>query len=222
MTTTLATRTVTFPRVNLLPPEIEEEARFRSVRALLGLAVLGAGLVVGGLYWTASGQVSQAQDDLTASRAEQTRLNAEVTKYAEVPVAYARVAAAEASLSLAMDQEIRYSYILNDLALTIPSSVWLTEITVNQQVDADAASPLVGSWGTPSVSKISFQGLSDGETGIAAWLDALAKNEGYTDPYFTKAELSDEYTGLGVYTFDSDVSLTDQVLSNRYSQKAGK
>ena len=43
-----------------------------------------------------------------------------MTKYADVPKVYAAVDAAEAQLKLAMGHEIRYSFVLNDLSLTIP------------------------------------------------------------------------------------------------------
>ena len=43
-----------------------------------------------------------------------------------MPQVYAQVAAAQAQLTQAMGQEMRYSYVLNDLSLTIPSDVWLT------------------------------------------------------------------------------------------------
>ena len=43
---------------------------------------------------------------------------------------YAQVAAGEAALDLAMGDEVRYSFVLNDLSLTIPNDVWLTRIVV--------------------------------------------------------------------------------------------
>jgi hypothetical protein len=55
---------------------------------------------------------------------------------------------------------------------------------------------------------------------VAAWLDALAKQKGLTQPYFTtstKEPIGDE----AAVTFSSQATLTEDALSQRFAQKAG-
>ena len=71
-------------------------------------------------------------------------------KYAEVPKVYAQVDAAEADLELAMGQEIRYSFVLNDLSLTIPSDVWLEHDQPSPRTWT-APQPITSPLGNPAV-----------------------------------------------------------------------
>jgi Tfp pilus assembly protein PilN len=224
--TTTATETTTtlvgLPRVNLLPPEISAARRLRKVQAGLGVGVGASVLVVGALVLAAAGQVSDAQDDLDASKAQGTALQAETSKYADVPAVYAAVDAKEAQLSLAMGKEIRWSYFLNDLSLVTPGKVWLTSVTVAETVDATpvaGAAPATGI-GTPGIGTVTFAGAGSEHNDVAAWLRALAGQKGLADPYFTRS--TEEKIGeQDSVTFDSQAVITDEALSGRYMQKAG-
>jgi Tfp pilus assembly protein PilN len=224
MTTTLtATRVATLPRVNLLPPEIEEQRRLRKLQAGLGLGVLAAAGVVGLLVLGAVGQVNDAQDELDSSKARGTALEAEAAKFAEVPAVYAQVEAAEAQLSQAMGKEVRWSYFLNDLSLRTPSKVWLTQMSVTQEVDAvAAATPTTPEAAvmTPGIGNVTFSGKGFTHNDVAAWLDALAKQKGLTQPYFTSSTVEDIGSEQAV-TFESQATITEESLSGRFTQKAG-
>ncbi|MEA2346973.1 MAG: hypothetical protein QOG62_760, partial [Thermoleophilaceae bacterium] len=86
MSTQTTIRLATLPQVNLLPPEIEQQRRFRRVQVALGGAVLASIVVAAGLFVVASGQVSSAQDDLDANKAQAAQLNTKVADFAEVPL----------------------------------------------------------------------------------------------------------------------------------------
>jgi Tfp pilus assembly protein PilN len=230
MSTLTVERLATLPRVNLLPPEIEEHRRFRKVQVGLGAGVLAAVGVVGALTLAASATVSDAQSDLDAAKAQQTSLNAQKAQYAEVPLVFAQVDAAHAQLTKAMGQEVRWSYFLNDLSLKAPSKVWLESMTVTQDVDAtDAAAGAVAStttgtpetsYLTPGLGSVTFEGLGYTHNDVAAWLDALAKQKGLTQPYFTssaKEEIGDQTA----VRFSSQATITEEALSKRYTEKPG-
>ena len=126
-----------------------------------------------------------------------------------------------------MGQEVRWSYFLNDLSLKTPSKVWLTKVTVTQNVDQVAGAittpvPTTGAqqWADAGLGSVVLEGKALAHNDVAAWLDALAKQKGLTQPYFTKseAELIDEQR---VMTFDSQATITEDALSGRYTQKAG-
>src|SRR5471030_149767 len=101
-TTPTGVRTATLPKVNLLPTEISEGARFRNLQAAMGLSVLLAAVVIGGLTYVASGDVSDAQDGLTTAQDAGTQLQATVHTFADVPEHYAQAAAADAQRQQAM------------------------------------------------------------------------------------------------------------------------
>lgn len=222
--TTTATETTTtlvaLPRVNLLPPEIGAAHRLRKLQAGLGAGVGASVLVVGALVLAAAGQVADAQDDLDASKARGTTLEAETNKYADVPAVYAAVDAKEAQLSLAMGKEIRWSYFLNDLSLITPGKVWLTNVTVTENVDPAAVAAEPSGLATPGIGTVTFAGKGSQHNDVAAWLRALADQKGLTDPYFSRSTEDAEGTTPSV-TFDSQAVITEDALSGRFTDKAG-
>jgi Tfp pilus assembly protein PilN len=224
LTTGRGTELVTLPRVNLLPPEIEEARRFRKVQTGLGAGVLAAIGAVVVLLLAANGQVSDAQDQLDAEQARETSLQTEVAKYNEVPEVYAAVDAGEAELSQAMAKEIRWSYFLNDLSLNTPGKVWLTSMTATEQVDATAVggAPVAGvtSFGTPGIGTVTFQGKGYTHNDVASWLKALASEKGVADAYFTNSAQEQIGTEDSV-TFKSQAVITEDLLSGRFTDKAG-
>jgi Tfp pilus assembly protein PilN len=217
--TPVRTGTANLPRVNLLPPEIEEARKFRKVQAGLGAGVFASLLVVAGLFVLATNQVNDANDQLDASKATGTQLQAQADKYKTVPLVYAQVDAAEAQLSRAMGKEIRWSYLLNDLSLRTPNKVWLADMTVAQ---SDTVASTAGSTAylTPGIGTIQFSGHAKEYKDVATWLDLLAKQKGFAQPYFTNANKEKIGTFNAVH-FDSKVSITEDALSKRYIQKAG-
>jgi Tfp pilus assembly protein PilN len=211
------------PRVNLLPPEIEQARRFKKVQLGLGAGVLGAVAVVGALTVLATASVGTAQEDLDASKAEGVTLQGQVAKYADVPVVAAKVDAAQAQLALAMGQEVRWSYFLNDLSLTVPGKVWLTSVNVVQNVDTASVPAVVSGAGTtyltPGIASVTFAGTAYKHSDVASWLDALARQKGVSQPYFTNST-KQEIAGEDAVTFASQATVTDDLLSHRWTQKA--
>jgi Tfp pilus assembly protein PilN len=225
MTTLTAHSVATLPRVNLLPPEIGEQRRFRKVQAGLGAGVLAAVGVVVALTLLASAAVSDAQGDVDAATAERAQLQEQQAQYAEVPLVYAQVEAAEAQLGQAMGKEVRWSYFLNDLSLKVPGKVWLTSMTVTQNVEDAAAAavvavPATGTYLTTGIGTVTFQGNGYAHNDVAAWLDALAKQKGLTQAYFSNSTKEKIGTERAV-TFTSQATVTEEALSKRYTQKAG-
>jgi Tfp pilus assembly protein PilN len=223
MSTQTTTRLATLPRVNLLPPEIEEARRFKSVQAGLGAAVLASLVVVAVLFVAAHSQVSKAQHSLDATQAQTTQLNSKITEFAQVPLVYGQVDAARAQLDLAMGQEIRWSYFLNDLSLSIPRHVWIDSMTVASTSAAGAAAvaPVAGQYAATGIGTVAFHGIAFSHNDVAAWLDSLAKEKGYTQPYFSDSTVAPQGSNDKAVTFLSQVTVTEDALSGRYTQKAG-
>jgi Tfp pilus assembly protein PilN len=96
---------------------------------------------------------------------------------------YAQAAAAEAMLTEAMGEEVRYSRFLSDLSLTVPENVWLKSLTFTQ---ADAATPAVGAT-EPAIGSVTVTGVGFSHDDVAVWLESLAGQSGYTNPYFSSS-----------------------------------
>jgi Tfp pilus assembly protein PilN len=226
MSATLAVRPqtlTTLPHVNLLPQEIQEESRFRNVRAGLGLAVLLVALIIGFLYWQARGDVDTAQTQLNQAQAQQVGLDAKITTYSNVPKVLAQVDLAKAQLVTAMGPEVRYSFLLNDITLTIPNNVWLTQLTVQQKLPtsikagATSGTATGAQWTPPGIGNVTFAGTAMTYNDVAAWLDSFAKSPNYSGVYLNTAT-----TGLisktSVVQFTSVANTTPHAYSNRYAK----
>lgn len=220
----VGTGTRALPRVNLMPPEIAEAAKFRRFQ----LAMVGAGLaaiaVVGALTYSAHQSVSHAKSTLATAQAQQTSLQNELTGLQSVRDVYTQVAAKKAMLSQAMSPEIRWSYYMTDLSLKIPQNVWLTSVTASEQGTTSAAPSASAAAATSvlpaGIGTVTFAGTAFSHDDVATWLDALAKERGFTNAYFTnstKAAIGPK----AVVNFSSSVTLTQAALSGRYTAVEG-
>lgn len=207
------------PRVNLLPPEIAETRRFRKIQMGLGGTVLGAVGVVALLYVAANSSVSSAQASLDTATAKHAALQSQTARYSDVTAAYAQASAATAMLTQAMGEEVRYSQLLNDLSLSVPETVWLKNVTFTQggpAAPAAGAAPVAAA----GIGNVSFTGVGFTHDDVAVWLDSLAGQKIYANPYFassTEALLGTRKT----VNFTSTATLTPAAYSGRYSKPAG-
>lgn len=217
---------VAMPRVNLMPPEIAEADRFRRLQLAMGGAVLVSAVVVGGLYYHAHSGISAAQSQVSSAQAQQTSLQAKVNSLGSVKQTFAEVQTKQQLLQQAMGQEIRWSYVLNDLSLRIPSDVWLTGVQATEFTtgigtpsSSTPVAPLPGATSS-NIGTVSFAGVGFKHDDVATWLDAIAKEKGFAQPIFSSS--TEVAIGTrGVVDFGSSVVLTDSALSNRFVQKAG-
>jgi Tfp pilus assembly protein PilN len=228
MTTLTPTRLAAMPRVNLLPPEIAAAAKLKRLKALLVMVVLAVMVVLGLGYLVVSSQVGSAEEELANAQAEGATLQAEKATYAEVPQVYAAVNTAQQNLATAMAPEIRWSFFLNDLSLTIPRSTRLTSITaVNDAAaaqltgDVTTAEGAITSLGNPTMGSIAFAGKSEDFDAVAAWLQSLARQNGYLEPYVQNIAQADAQDAKGTwYDVESNTQLSPEAASMRYEQIA--
>ena len=223
MTTMTPTRLAQMPRVNLLPPEIAAEAKFKRLQVLLGALLLALIALVVMVFLAVTNQISGAEDELTAAQAEGSTLAADVATYAEVPEVLAEVQTAQTNLSTAMAPEIRWSFYLNDLSLTIPNS---TRIATMTAVNEAAAAQMAGELGTTaqvtplgevSIGSVTFSSRSTNFDAVAAWMQSLARQKGYVEPTVQSVTKSDEAETVGtIYNVESSTQLNTDAVSGRY------
>ena len=203
------------PRVNLLPPEIAESVRLRKIQYGLGGGLLAAVGIVALLYVGATSAVADATTDLETANASGAALQAQTATYADVTAVYARAASAQAMLTTAMGEEVRYSQYLNDLSLTVPDNVWVKNITFTQ-----APAPVAVGSAVPGIGTVTFTGVGFKHDDVAVWLESLAKQKGYVNPYFTSSTLS-LLGNREIVSFTSTVTMTADALSGRYTTLQG-
>lgn len=211
---------VVLPRVNLLPPEIEVRRRFRRVQSGLGGAVVAAVGLVALLYVGAAGSVGDAQAGLDAATATHSQLQAESAKYRDVTAVYARAAAADRMLTQAMGEEVRWSRFLYALSLSVPDNVWVKNVTFTQTPSAVAAPGAAAGTAGAGIGTATFAGVGFGHDDVAVWLESLAGQKGYANPYFSNS--TEALVGARkVVNFTSTATITPQALSLAYTAPAG-
>jgi Tfp pilus assembly protein PilN len=208
------------PRVNLLPPEIAETAMLRKVQVSLGVGLVATVGVVGLLFVSASHSVSSANSDLDRASSQSTSLIKQKASYANVTATYDAAAAAQAQLTTAMGQEVRYSQLLHDLSLSVPSTVWLKSLTYTQVAPAAPAPGAAGTAAAASIGTLAVTGVGFDHDDLALWLESLGGQKNYSDPYFSASNETLMGTRKTV-NFSSTANLTPAALSGRYTKPLG-
>lgn len=208
------------PRVNLLPPEITQARRLRRTKVGLAAGLVAVIAGVGGAYVVQVNAKNQAKDDLTQAQAEGARLQAEQAKYADVPRTIAAIDRAETTRETAMANDVEWYRTLTNVSLTLPSNVWLTNLTLQVGTGASGAAatpatPLAGGVGT-----VTAVGTAMDHPDVATWLDVLGRQPGMSDAYFSSSKKK-EIGSKSVVDFSSTATVTDEALSHRYDRKQG-
>jgi Tfp pilus assembly protein PilN len=181
--------TYVVPKVNLLPPEIDEKKAQQRAYVAMGAVVVAAVGAVGVLYAAQASRIGKAQDELAAAKSRQATLSAEQQKLVYVDQVFATVDANEALLRRAVEKRIPWSRNLHDLALTMPDSVWLRTMTIAQKVDEVSGGGEEPVLAEDGLGTVTFEGRAFTHDQVAAWLAAMAKVKAYDNAFISKSEL---------------------------------
>jgi Tfp pilus assembly protein PilN len=200
-------------RVNLLPQE--QTARQAAARQRSGVIVGGAALVLalGGAYWWASGQVSDAETRLAAAESVSAALQVEVDQLAEISELDERRNAAVELLSTTLADEVSMAGLLQDVASVIPSDTQLDALTV----DLAVAAPEGELGAVPgAVGSVNLTGktLEAHAPGVERFLLELDKVAGFRDLYVNSSALDDPDERVATYSIDASVG--PEALTGRY------
>jgi Tfp pilus assembly protein PilN len=210
------------PRVNLLPPEVHQARKQRRLQASLGAGVALVAVLLGGFYLMESQSAHTAATDLAGVKVQSDKLNAQKAQYADVPRTLSAIDAAESARQTAMTNDVAWYRYLNDLSYVTPANTWLTQLSVTMQ-GAGGASPAAAagtSLSKPALASITFAGTAKKHNDVAAWLDAIAKEKGWTDVYFSNSTAGAIGT-TPIVTFASSVNVDSAALSHRFDKKDG-
>ncbi|GAB3597226.1 hypothetical protein GCM10027446_25000 [Angustibacter peucedani] len=220
-------------RVNLLPPEIEQARALKRTQAGLAVGLAAVVAALGGVYALQVHDKNAASDELAVTKAQTVTLQNEQAKYADVPLTIAAIDAAEAARSTAMANDVEWYRTLNNFALTLPTNVWFTSLTLNLNAAgsvpaAGATAPTAGTTGTAAtaapagagIGVLTVNGAALSHPDVATWLDVVGRQPGMADAYFTnsaRAKVGSKY----IVNFVSTATITDEALSHRYDRKQG-
>jgi Tfp pilus assembly protein PilN len=206
------TGTQTLPRVNLLPPEIDERRQFQRAQAAVAGVVALSVVGVGFLYMQGGHGVTSAKSQLASSIAQQSALQTKLTSLQYVDTAASQKDAAEATLTQALATEIQWSHYMADLSVITPTTVWFTQLTFAETATAGSltAAPAAGT----TVGSIAFTGVALSHDNVADWLDSAVKEPGFADPSF--ASSTEQFiASKKIVNFSSSVQLDAAALSDR-------
>lgn len=169
------------PRVSLLPAEVNDYHRGRTVRRRLGLAILGVLLLVVAGIFGAYALSTAAETSLAASRAQSQALIAQEAEFADLKATQAGIAVVQAGQMVGASTEIDWKDYLLKLQATLPAGVVVNTVTIDSASPfADypqSSTPLEGS----RVATLSFSATSPTLPSIPGWLDGLANLTGFAD-----------------------------------------
>ncbi len=194
--------------INLLPPEALEKAKVRRRRSLwvvLGIAYVAL-LVAATLWW--QGKVDDKEAELAQEQDVVDDLRLEVEELSEFEGIKAEFDASVLVLAAALENDVVWGRLLNDLGRVIPDRVWIDSFsgTVNPE--------------TGAIGEIQISGTAFAFPDVAAWLRALDSTSfpGVDKTWVTN--LSEALIGeMPVVRFTSSTFITDEALSDRLERR---
>ena len=202
-------------QINLLPPEIAQRRRARQITVALGAAGLGLIALLILVFLVQAARLSGERGKLDDAKRANANLQRQITALQSFATLQQTLRNKEQLLERLTTNEVRWSVLLNDISLVIPSDVWLDNFSGSVQAPAPGSPVIAGApLGTIQVTGNSFTHLD-----VAKWLSRVAGVREFAFPYLSLSSKSTE-AGASLVTFNSSVQLSDAAL--RRNQPGGK
>lgn len=204
---------MTTRQINLLPSDIAERRRGRQIMALLAAGGLVLIAILALVYVVQAARLSGERGKLETQERNNANVERQIRALQDFADDQAQLRTKQQLLTQLTTNEVRWSLILNNISLAIPSEVWLT--TFSGSVQPPAAGPLAatGPVGTVQVAGKTFTHLD-----VARWLTQLSRIDEFLFPYLSVSQK----TSTGAETlvdFNSSLQLSDKAL--RRNQPGG-
>ncbi len=209
-------------KVNLLPPEIAERQRAKRITRL-SLALVAVWIfVLGGVYMLKLSDVAAAAEALDKAQAEVVTLESELATLEPFRQLAEQLDTHNTLLASAMEKEISWARVLNDLSLAFPANASLTSLTASVLAEAEgeaATTTTVG--GAPDfgaeVAELGFTGYSVERyaPGVESVLVDFAQARGFFHSHLAAANEA-EIGETEVTDFNGSVELNRRAYTNRY------
>jgi Tfp pilus assembly protein PilN len=209
-------------QMDLLPASYAEKRR---ARRNLGLVVTGgmAVLVLLAGWWFMLGtQVGDAKDELAEVQAQNASLQQQIAELQRFADLEAEVVAKEQVLKTVMAGDIAWPSVLTEVAMQVPSEVWLKGITASAatldattQVGTETAPIRIAEKKT--AGRIQFEGSSLTMPGVAKWMLRLKDSKEFQAVFLDVAQESQEgESGQEFFDFTTTLELTPKATSGRF------
>jgi len=195
--------------INLLPPEQAEKAKRRRgmvLAAFMGLAFI---VLLAFLTMLKMGQRDNAIDDVAAQQATNDNIQREINSLGEARQARDDYQLGERQIAGALEIDVEWGRLLNDVGRVIPDRVWLTTLSVQAtEPDPDAEVPTYGA--------VALQGTAFDYPDASTWFRTLDSSEwaavgGAWVTSVRRGQIGD----FSTVTFSSSASITVAALSTR-------
>ena len=211
-------------KINLLPPEKIRARRGPSERSYLWLVILLPALVlviIVLLYFQANGKVKTKQDALKNAQTELADWQAKNAALQQYKTRQDQITQLGYSVITALQGRVYWARILNDIAITIPSDVWLNSLN-GQSGDATTAGNVafsVFALQCPNRNMGHFYGYFPDYRPVANWLERMATITEFAKVWMASAtptrqgvdqtvtSQGNQVTGSPVIQFDSTATL---------------
>lgn len=203
-------------RVNLLPRELEQRSKARRSIRLSILVVFLALAIMGGLYAYQSNEVRQAEEQRDRAADEVARLEAELAELEEFRELLDRHTARSELLAEAMEREISWARVLNDLALAFPGDASLLSLAVNAEEPAEPAPGEIAAGVRVGSVTVSGYSVEEYAPGVQSVLIDFEGARGFFNTYLSTAGVA-EIGDTEVTNFGGTIDLDDDVYTERYA-----
>lgn len=205
-------------QINLLPREIAERRRARQITVFLGVAGLALVVILALVFLIQTARLAGERSKLEETQRETTSLQRQVNQLQSFADLETALRTKEDLLGRLTAGEVRWSVLLADISLVIPSEVWLTNFSGSVQAPATGVpAPRPGTaivLGTIQATGMSFTHLD-----VAKWLTRLAEVREFAFPYLSLTSKADD-AGQALVQFNSSVQLSEAAL--RRNQPGGQ
>jgi Tfp pilus assembly protein PilN len=194
--------------VNLIPPEDRrgDQAPLRSgplaYILLGGLVLILAGVVA--LVLTGN-QISEREDEVATLKSEDAAATVKATRLASYTQFRSLSEQRAQTVQSLADSRFDWERVMRELALILPSDVWLVNLNASASPGADAGGASGGSGGSASGLRaavpgpaLELSGCAAGQTAVAGFVTALKDIDGVTRVGVQSSEVADTESGAGV------------------------
>ena len=204
---------MTSRRINLLPSELAARRKGRQLSVSLVAGGIALVTVLGVLYGIQQIRLNSERSTLAEQQDRNADLRAQIAELQEFEALQERLDEKEGLIAAVSVNEVRWSVILADISLVIPSDVWLTSLSgtvaqLGEEPDEDA-----------SFGDIQMAGTTFSHPDVATWLTRLDRVDAFRFPFLTLSARG-EIASIPVVNFQSTVQLSEQAF--RRNQPGGQ
>lgn len=202
-------------RINLLPSDLAAGRRARRRVFAVGAAGLVLVGVLGIAYAIQTVRLRNEEDRVDAQEERNAGLRSEIAALQEFAQLDAELTGKLEIMDGLTKDEVRWSVLLSNVSLVIPSDVWLTNLTGNVvpssgEGDGDVA---------PVLGQMAMNGTTFTHVDVSKWLTRLGAVDEFTFPYLSLSSKSTIGTNE-VVTFNSTIQLSEDAF--RRSQRGSE